>query len=132
MKKSPKKTVLLVANGAGILPDNTVAIGGNNDTVIGQRSDLQFSTFVGTVDDTAFYNYALSPAQIVSHFNNAVKVTASPLSGPAHNKLVISWPTGTLLSSHTLTGTYTAVPGATSPYTNTISTTNTFFKVQTQ
>ena len=31
-------------------------------TVLGQRTDLAFNTFLGTMDDTAFYNYALSAA----------------------------------------------------------------------
>ncbi|HEX3798277.1 MAG TPA: LamG-like jellyroll fold domain-containing protein [Verrucomicrobiae bacterium] len=120
-----------IANGAGILPNNQLGVGGFSDTVIGQRSDATFGTFVGTADDTAFYNYALSPQQVVSHFNNAVKVTAAPLS-TSGGKLVLSWPVGTLLSSHTLNGIYTPVVGATSPYTNSIGSTNTFFKVQTQ
>ncbi len=119
-----------IANGAGILANGTIGQAfGLGNTVIGQRTDLQFGTFVGTVDDTAFYNYALSAQQVALHYVNEVKVTATPAPG---KKVVLSWPFGALQSSHNVTGPYLPVAGATSPYTNSISTTNTYYRVQTQ
>ncbi len=118
-----------IANGAGVLPNGQIGQGVNlGNTVIGQRTDLQFGTFIGTVDDTAFYNYALSPQQVVTHFLNQVKLTSTK-SG---KNLILSWPVGTLQSSHTAHGGYANVVGAVSPYTVAITTTNTYYRVQTQ
>ena len=81
------------------------------------------------MDDTAIYNYALSPQQVQLHYLGTVKLTVLK-SG---NNIILSWPTGTLLSSATLNGTYLPVGGATSPYTNTPAIgTKTFYRVQVQ
>jgi len=118
-----------IPNGAGILPNGSIAQQtGFGNTVIGQRSDAAFNTFIGTVDDTAFYNYALSPQQVSLHFLNEVKLSLTK-SG---KNLILSWPVGTLQSSHTSHGGFSNVVGATSPYTNAITTTNTYYRVQSQ
>jgi hypothetical protein len=45
-------------------------------------------------------------------------------------KLVLTWPQGTLQSAGTVTGTYTDITGATSPYTNAISGAQQYFRVR--
>ncbi len=132
----PVSGIPFVQNGTGIIPsgdgisgDGTLAVSpGLGSTVLGQRDDLQFGTFIGTVDDTAVYNYALSPQQVQLHFLNTVKLTITK-SG---TNVILSWPFGTLQSAPTATGTYTNIVSATSPYTNAISGTKLFYRVKTQ
>jgi len=101
---------------------------GSGDFVIGQRFDTGFNPFSGIVDDVAVYNKALTPQQIQNHFLNTTH-----LSGiKSGNNFVISWSAGTLESATSVTGPYTIVAGATSPYTNTITGTQIFYRAQTQ
>lgn len=72
--------------------------------------------FAGGINGAAIYNYSLSPAQIAAHyvagaFGNSA-LTAS-LSGP---NLILTWPLGTLQSASTVTGPYTDLGAAISPY----------------
>ncbi len=95
---------------------------------IGVRSDGAFGGFDGGVDDVAVYNYVLSPTQISNHFNNSTRVSLVQ-SG---NKVIVTWPVGTLQASTNVTGVYTNVPGATSPLTNNIGGRATFYRVKVQ
>jgi len=116
-----------IPNGVGINPDGSAGITpGLGNTVLGQRTDSAFNTFEGTIDDTAFYNYALTPQQIKNHFLNTTKVSILD-NGSSY---VITWPTGNLQSAATPAGPYTTIVGATSPYTNTPTGTQKYFRVQ--
>ncbi len=106
----------------GINGDPGVAGGA---TVLGQRTDGAFNTFVGTMDDTAFYNYALSPQQVQSHYFATVRLTITP-SGP---NVVLSWPFGTLQSAPAIGGAYTNVTGAASPLTNSVGGSQQYYRV---
>jgi hypothetical protein len=118
-----------IPNGAGVNPDGTAGITpGFGNTVLGQRTDAAFNTFEGTMDDTAIYKYALTPQQVQNHFLNT---TEASITGSGSN-VVISWPVGTLQSSTNVSGPYVNVVGATSPYTNSISVMQKFFRVQLQ
>src|SRR5262249_19623446 len=92
------------------------AVGGG-PTTFGVRSDGEFGQFDGGIDEVAFYNYALSTQQIQNHFANSVRLAISKVG----NNVVLTWPLGTLQAAPLVTGTYTNVTGATSPYTNTVS-----------
>ena len=76
--------------------------------------------FTGEIYDVRVYNTALSEAQV----NNFLVSRTPTFNPPLHigNKLVLSWSTGTLLQSTNLLGPWTPVGGATSPYTNDVST----------
>jgi len=97
-------------------------------TVLGQRSDNAFAPFDGSIDEVAFYNYALSPQQIQNHYLNTTALNFTSAGGT----LVLTWPAGTLVAADKVDGTYSPVPGATSPYTNTPSGTEKYFQVQVQ
>jgi hypothetical protein len=114
-----------VPNGTGINLDGTPGItAGLGNTVLGARTDGAFGTFLGTIDDTAFYNYALSAQQVYGHFVNATMLTITP----AGANVVLTWPVGTLQSSPNAAGPYTDVV-ATSPHTNSVSASQTFWRV---
>lgn len=122
--------VTIDRNGFGFIPNGIngdVAVAGA-PTVLGQRSDNAFAPFDGAIDDVAFYNYALSPSQIASHYANSSRLTAS-MSG---SNIVLNWPIGTLQQSTEVTGAYTNVTGATSPFTNAVSGSQKFYRVQVQ
>jgi hypothetical protein len=129
---APYPSSSFIANGDGINADGTAEIGGLNNALfaIGQRSDGAFNTFQGNVEDTAVYNYALTPQQIQAHFSNAVSLTIKH-SG---NNAVLSWPagTGSLQKSSNVNGPYSSVVGAVPPYTNAVSGSASFYRLLRQ
>ncbi|HTA28990.1 MAG TPA: LamG-like jellyroll fold domain-containing protein, partial [Candidatus Cybelea sp.] len=93
----------------GLNGDVTVA--GTNE-VFGQRSDLENFGANAGMADVAFYNYALTPAQIQSHYLNSPSLTLSQVNGQS----ILRWSVGNLLGSTNVAGPWAAVSGATSPY----------------
>jgi hypothetical protein len=128
----PASSANFVANGDGINPDGTVELGGLGNAMfaIGERSDAAFNTFQGNVEDTAVYNYALTPHQIQSHFLNAVSLSITQ-SG---KNVILNWPagTGTLQQSANVAGPYGNIIGATPPYTNSVSASHMFYRLLRQ
>jgi hypothetical protein len=92
----------------GINGDSSLA--GANE-VFGQRSDVAFFGGNAGMEDVAFYNYALTPSQIQSHYLNKTSLSYSQVNG----KIILTWPIGTLVGSTNVAGPYRSI-GATSPY----------------
>ena len=109
----------------GINGDPAVAGG---PTTFATRSDGAFGQWTGGIDEVAFYNYALNAQQVQSHFLNNVRLTINKVG----NNAVLTWAVGTLQAAPLVTGTYTNVTGATSPYTNSVSSSATFYRLQVQ
>jgi hypothetical protein len=101
---------------------------GSGATVFGWRNPVDFQPFSGLMDDIAVYNKALTPAQIQNHFLNSTRLSIVKSGG----NVVLSWPVGTLQAAGAASGVYTNVPSAVSPYTNTISGTQLYYRVQLQ
>jgi hypothetical protein len=78
------------------------------------------------VDDTAVYNYALSPQQVASHYGDGARLAITESAGG----VTLTWPLGTLQASTNVAGGFTNVPSATSPYTNGVSGTAQFYRLQ--
>ena len=114
---------LFIANGTN---GNPAVAGG--PTTFGVRSDGVFGQWDGGIDEVAFYNYALSPQQIQNHFLNNVRLTISKIG----NNVTLTWPVGTLQAAPAVTGTYTNVTGAASPYTIPASGSVRYFRLQVQ
>lgn len=118
----PVSGIPFIPNGDGINPDGNAALSSvdaatdNADFVIGQRTDGGFGTFLGSVEDTAIYQYALTAQQVNLHYADAAALTITK-SG---SNVVLTWPVGNLQQSTNVTGIYTDINGATSPYTNAI------------
>jgi hypothetical protein len=75
----------------------------------------------GSIYGVRIFNTALTQDQIGSF---TVSTAAPAFTGtPAlyGNKFVLNWSTGTLLQATNVTGPWTAVPGATSPFTNDVT-----------
>ena len=118
-----RKAIGFIPN--GINGDPTVAGG---PITLATRSDGAFADWDGGIDDVAIYNYTLTPSQIQNHFLNSTKLSIVKSGG----NVVVTWPVGTLQAAPAVSGTYTNVPGATSPYTNAISGSQKYFRVQIQ
>jgi hypothetical protein len=101
---------------------------GDGWTSLGFRFDGGGSGFEGAIDDVAFYNKALTLDQVQAHYNATVKVGIAR-SG---NNVILSWPFGTLQSAPAVSGTYTDILSATSPFTNAVSQTPTYYRVKVQ
>ena len=82
------------------------------DSVLAQRSDGAYFGFNGGVGEVAFYNYALSPSQIMNHYLGKAQLSYSQVNG----QTILAWPIGNLLGSTNVAGPYNAISGATSPY----------------
>jgi len=93
----------------GLNGDETVA--GTNE-VIGQRSDVEYFGANASMADVAFYNYALTPTQIQSHYLNQPSLTISSVN----KQTTLTWPVGVLLGTSDLTQPFLPVAGAISPY----------------
>jgi hypothetical protein len=97
-------------------------------TTFGVRYDGGFGNFDGGMDEIALYNYALSTDQIRNHFLNRVPVSITKQG----TNVVVTWPMGTLQAAGSVTGIYANVIGATSPYTNAISGSAKYYRLQLQ
>jgi hypothetical protein len=117
-----------IPNGAGVNLDGTAGITpGLGNTVLGQRTDGAFNPFEGTIDDTAIYQYALTPKQIWSHYTDTTSIAITPLAG---GNAVLSWPVGNVQWATSVDGPYVNVPGTpSSPYTNSVGAGTKFFRV---
>jgi len=116
--------------GSGFIPngingDPNLASGAE---VLGQRTDGAFLGFSGAMDEVAYYNYALSPAQVRAHYAGTVALTPSK----AGNATVLTWPSGVLQSAGTISGPFLDLPGANSPYTVPAGTPQVFYRVRLQ
>ena len=123
---------------------NQFNIGADNTTTAGRMHAI--------VDDVAVYSKELSMADVTAlkggtlpsalpttvgllaywDFNTPVITPVDPqLKATAQaGKIVVTWASGTLVSSPTVKGTYAPVSGATSPYTVTPTTGAMFYQIQ--
>jgi len=76
-----------------------------------------FTSFNGGLDELAFYDYALTPAQVAAHYAVGAVGPAPSLSiATSGNQVTVSWSSGTLLESDDPTsGTWAPVAGAAPP-----------------
>jgi hypothetical protein len=106
----------------GLNGDTNVA---GSDEVLGQGSDGAYNGANAGLDDVAFYNYALTPAQIQSHYLNKASLTVSQ----ANRQTILTWPVGVLLGKPDLTQPFLPVSGASSPYIVPMTSSQFFYKV---
>jgi hypothetical protein len=75
-------------------------------------------------NNSTFSAYSTVTNTIVLPINLTIRVSG--------DNAILTWPGGTLQSSGNLNGPYSNVPGATSPYTNSINGTQQYYRVQAQ
>jgi len=87
--------------------------------------------FAGVIDEVAVYHKVLSQDRILTHF-----VTARPQQiaidiGLSNGSVILTWPSGLLQEAAELTGAWTDLTNAASPYTvNPLSATRRFYRVR--
>lgn len=89
--------------------------------------DRQFS---GGIDEVAIYSHALSAKQIAAHYSAGYAGNRPLTISPSGTTGTLTWSIGTLQQSSTANGTYTDVPGATSPYTPPAGPTKMFYRLR--
>jgi hypothetical protein len=109
----------------GLNGDTNVA---GSDEVLGQGSDGAYNGGNAGMADVAFYNYALTPAQIQMHYANRASLTISQVNG----QIILTWPVGVLLGTSDLRQSFLPVSGAISPYTVPLGSSQFFYKVLVQ
>ena len=87
--------------------------------------------FAGGIGGAAIYNYGLSPAQIAAHYVAGACGSSALTASRSRSNLILTWPLGTLQSASNVTGPYTDVGGATSPYSEPLnSATKMFYRLR--
>jgi hypothetical protein len=86
--------------------------------------------FVGSIDEVAIYPYALSAAQVQNHYAAGLNPVVRLNVQKSANNLVLTWSPGTLQSAPDVTGTYSDLVGANSPYTVTPAGNRQFYRVR--
>ena len=134
----PTQTIAYVGNtnngllsATNVLANNAEAWGGT--TLIGADTvSLPSRIFDGALDEIAVFDYSLSLDQITQLYSAATvpqSVTLTIQSSPPN--VILTWPSGTLLQSPSVTGPWTT-NNAASPYTNTPSGAGMFYRVRVQ
>lgn len=98
-----------------------------------QSGELGNVQFIGQLDEVAIYTNAFVEAQARLHYLAARNSAAVTLQYQiVSGQLVLTWSGGTLEAAEDLTGQWSAVPGATSPYTASMTGERKFFRVRVQ
>jgi hypothetical protein len=86
--------------------------------------------FNGVMDEVAVFNYALSSAQIQQLYDNGHQLQQAQVGMQiAGTGLNLNWPQGTLLQSTNLTGPWSAITNAASPFAVTPTNAAGYFRV---
>jgi hypothetical protein len=93
---------------------------------LGKSHDNYWRRFNGYLDDVQFYGRILSAAEVAQSMTLGPSISIQKIGA----NVVLNWPRGTLQSASNINGTYTAVSGATSPYTNSPAESRRFFRLQ--
>jgi hypothetical protein len=103
--------------------------GGGNAQIGGHGFSPDNRIFNGSIDEVAVFNYAFTPAEVLSLFQAASSVTLNIEKVGSNVRL--TWPQGTLLEATSLTGPWTTNIN-TSPYTFAPAEAKKFFRVKVQ
>ena len=123
----------LYRNGVAVAT-NAAALGAlpvtNADWAIGSTGNGWANNYSGSVDEVAIYNFALSPSRIATHYSLG-RLGPNPISITRSGGVVnITWAVGTLQQASVVTGPYTDVGGAVSPYTPPAGSTQKFYRLR--
>jgi Concanavalin A-like lectin/glucanases superfamily len=98
-----------------------------------------WQAYIGEMDDVRFYNRALSGSEVTSAYGGALvdtnalvmQLNFTTAPGPG---LALTWsaPGAVLQSADSVTGPYTDLPGAASPYNVSVQQTAKFYRYRTQ
>ena len=100
----------------------------------GNQPDRADRNYIGQIDEVAVYNRALTPEEITAVFEGAFAsgpLPPSPLILTASDGVYqLTWTSGVLQSATSLSGTYSDVADATSPYPMVVTDSQKFFRLR--
>jgi hypothetical protein len=131
----PSGATLYLQDGTGMKTANNPANHPSQNlsatSYIGWDNYQQTRRWKGRIDETMLFDRALSGSEIDSLYQaGALPPAVSLQIQLAGDKVILSWPSGTLQQADTVNGTYSDLAGVTSPYTNTAAGTQKFFRVK--
>ena len=91
----------------------------NGDWAVGASGNGWADHFAGAIDEVALYNHALTATQVQAHYTAGVK-TAGPSKleiSRGTSGVSLTWSSGILQQVDNLSGAFTDVPSAASPFT---------------
>lgn len=118
----------------------------NTDLNLGRFNSGSFS-FQGMMDEARIHGgiddsnwvwadyMTVQSNAVFSAYSSVTNTVSLPITlsiQRSGDQVILNWSSGTLQSASVLTGPYSIVPGATSPYTNTAAGAQEFYRVQTQ
>jgi hypothetical protein len=122
-------TVYCINSSGGLTSGNNAVVNANQafdgQTLMGQDGMNAGRTFAGSIDNVAIYNRSLSQTELQALYDAASGARMLVLQG-----LSLSWVNGTLLEATSVTGPWTPVSDATSPYTIVPTGPSKFYQVQ--
>src|SRR5204863_956964 len=98
---------------------------------IGYNGGYYDHNFPGDIDEVAVFNYAFTPTQVLNLYNAAFGNVVPPVTltiAKLGDRVVLSWPQGTLLEASDLIGPWTT-NSANSPFTNSPASSRKFYRV---
>jgi hypothetical protein len=98
-----------------------------------QNGGLENSQYLGFVDEFAIYTNAFVEAQARVHYIAGGGQPHSPSSlqvQKSGNQVILTWQVGTLVEADSVNGTYATVTGASSPYTNSVTVAQKYFRLR--
>ncbi len=86
--------------------------------------------FNGALQEVAVYNKLLSSGQALRHYETGLYGSLNLKAQSLGSNVILAWPTGTLQSATAVGGPYSDVAGALSPWTNSSSGPQMFFRIK--
>jgi hypothetical protein len=128
------------AAGVGYIYLNGVQVKSNSVAGLAQNAAATFNIgdrgdgapFAGRVDEVAVYSGLLSAARVHAHYAAGAAQPPSISISKSGNTITLTWPQGVLYQGDAVTGPYTVVNGATSPYPVTPSGGSKFYLLRNQ
>jgi hypothetical protein len=124
----------LYLDGAPVAYDTvtTAPAGDNLDVYIGGAPDYNNRFVAANIADASVFTYALTGAQVQGLYTGVFVTAPNYITiGRSGSDVVLTWHSGILLEASSVTGPWTAVSGATSPYSVPVTAGGVqFFRVQ--
>jgi hypothetical protein len=124
----------LYLDGAPVAYDTvtTAPAGDNLDVYIGGAPDYNNRFVAANIADASVFTYALTAAQVQGLYTGVFVTAPNYITiGRSGSDVVLTWHSGILLEASSVTGPWTAVSGATSPYSVPVTSGGVqFFRVQ--
>jgi hypothetical protein len=120
-----------LAPGSGLYSVQEAMSIGNADTDR-NGAGVYGAQFIGTIDEPALFNYALTPAQVADHYGAGIAQPPMPLTikDLGLGQVQLTWGSAVLQSATNVAGPYNDVTGVTSPYTVPATNKQQFYRIR--